>query len=130
MCVGCIMKVSSIQSLGNANSTFAGRLKVQNFKTGVTKEYITNAMQDSMLRLEAKPCVPLFIGRYFIGNDFLAAYNSKPYIDALKEVANDDFIKDLPEIPDRAYFGYAMKPEKGYVFNIFDYFKVSHSYKL
>ena len=129
MCVGYIMKVSTIQTINSFSPIFTGHLRVQNSKTGISKEYLTNAVQDSMLRFEAKQCVPLYLGKLFKGSDKLPACASKPYLETLREVVQDDFTKELPEIKDNAYFAYAMRPEKGYVLNIFDYFKVSHSYK-
>ncbi len=123
------MKVSNVNSAGATSPNFTGHLRVQNLKTGITKKYITNAMQDSLLRFEAKGCIPIFLGKLFKGTDLLSSWASKPYIAALREVAQDDFTKELPNIKDKAYFAYAMKPDKGYVLNIFDNFKVSHSYK-
>ena len=123
------MKVSSIQTTSAVVPSFAGHLKVQNLKTGLTNEYVTNAMQDSMLRFEAKGCIPVFLGKLFKGTDLLSSWASKPYIATLREVVQDDFTKELPDVKDKAYFAYAMKPDKGYVLNIFDNFKVSHSYK-
>ncbi len=123
------MKVSSIQNMGAMAPNFAGYLRVQNLKTGATKEYVTSAVQDSMLRFEAKGCIPIFLGKFFKGTDLLPAWASKPYFATLREVAQDDFTKELPQVKDKAYFAYAMKPEEGYVLNIFDNVKVSHSYK-
>ena len=123
------MMLSKIQPIGVVSPNFAGYLKIQNLKTGATKEYLTDAVHDSMLRFEAKQCVPIYLGKLFKGTDRLPACASKPYLETLREVTQDDFTKELPNVKDKAYFAYAMKPEQGYVLNVYDNFKVSHSYK-